>query len=513
LRQLIYEKRPKGYQKIYEICLRALEHNYNYAWIDTCCINKDSSAELTESINSMFQWYKNASACYVFLSDLDSTSDNALTNCKWFTRGWTLQELIAPKEVFFYDKMWGYVGTRDDYSDAISSGTSISQDVLLGRKPLWECSVATRMSWAAHRETTRTEDLAYCLLGIFEVSMPMIYGEGTNAFRRLQEEIVRRSNDLTIFVWDQNLEEAAHPGIFALSPAAFAASKDVEQISKRWMDPEFAVTNKGLRIDNFKNIWKKPIRDEEGKTVTTYSIPLAFREKDNIKYIAMRLRKIGPDLFIRNGKLLPSAWNQGIQTAGSIYLYSVRSDEFVDWRRSDASWFSGQDFQIQDVVPESHWDEADSSFFAPLDDIRLVMAAKGIIALGKEQIVPVQVVVSIDYRRSDLKCRIFDAQKHAEITKWLFWQKRSRHNLTWEDIKVDKPQMLDFTNKIEVAASGERHEISVSVIDREEGLYEIDIKVQTLPLLEQGRAPRSSERKSVFKTILPDRQRHSPRLR
>ncbi|KAE9379502.1 HET-domain-containing protein, partial [Stipitochalara longipes BDJ] len=248
-RQDVYDTTPKGYHKIYETCLLALKRGIRYAWIDTCCINKESSADLTESINSMFKWYQNAAECYVFLSDLPvgmSVREN-LSACRWFTRGWTLQELIAPKEVLFYDNMWNYIGTRKDFLYRISYITNINEDALLGASPE-TFSVATRMSWAARRETTRIEDIAYCLLGIFQVNMPMIYGEGANAFLRLQEEIVKRSNDLTIFAWDKGLDEPAYGSVLALSPAAFAKSKNIMPVSRAWLDPVFAMTNKGLRF-------------------------------------------------------------------------------------------------------------------------------------------------------------------------------------------------------------------------------------------------------------------------
>ncbi|KAH7083876.1 hypothetical protein FB567DRAFT_425731, partial [Paraphoma chrysanthemicola] len=169
---------------------------------DWCCIDKSSSSELSESINSMFQWYQNAEVCYVYLADLATDSDVSRNSlCRWFTRGWTLQELVAPKVVKFYDYKWNAIGTKVGLAHVISSSTSIPSHLLLGRSALSDSSIATRMSWAAQRQTTRLEDLAYCLLGIFEVNMPLIYGEDLRAFRRLQEELIKRNNDLTVFAW------------------------------------------------------------------------------------------------------------------------------------------------------------------------------------------------------------------------------------------------------------------------------------------------------------------------
>ncbi|KAK0733175.1 heterokaryon incompatibility protein-domain-containing protein, partial [Lasiosphaeria miniovina] len=193
----------KGYRKVTETCRLALEHGLDWVWVDTCCIDKTSSAELTESINSMFSWYQQAAICFVYLSDL-STRDNLevrLTACRWFTRGWTLQELIAPKDVSFYDKKWQPRGTKISLVNIINTITGISIPALKSESRLSRFSVAKRMSWAARRTTTRAEDTAYSLLGIFEVNMPLIYGEGINAFRRLQEEIMRKSSDVTILAW------------------------------------------------------------------------------------------------------------------------------------------------------------------------------------------------------------------------------------------------------------------------------------------------------------------------
>jgi hypothetical protein len=153
----------KGYLKIKQTCIRALEHGIQYAWIDTCCIDKTSSAELMENINSMFQWCKAAAHCYVYLSDLrpGTPAEGGLGACRWFTRGWTLQELIAPKEVQFYDQEWKHIGSKADFSDTIASITRINVKVLLGYDKAKRYSVASRMAWAAHWRAERTEDLAY----------------------------------------------------------------------------------------------------------------------------------------------------------------------------------------------------------------------------------------------------------------------------------------------------------------------------------------------------------------
>ncbi|KIW94632.1 uncharacterized protein Z519_04608 [Cladophialophora bantiana CBS 173.52] len=180
--------------KITRTCRLAKEHRLGYVWIDTCCIDKTNSAELSEAINSMYRWYQEASICFVYLSDLPDTADlhTGFARCRWHKRGWTLQELIAPRRVEFYDQAWRPRGSKKEHQELLSKCTGIPAPVLSGERRLDACSVRDRLSWASHRETTKLEDAAYCLLGIFDVHMPLIYGEGQNASYRLQEAIKSR---------------------------------------------------------------------------------------------------------------------------------------------------------------------------------------------------------------------------------------------------------------------------------------------------------------------------------
>jgi hypothetical protein len=152
---------------------------------DTVCINKSSSAELSEAINSMFQWYREAQVCYAYLADVSSdflgsrAVSPAVRRSRWFTRGWTLQELLAPATVIFLNESWVEVGTKSSFAELISSVTGIARSDMANFR---DANVAVKMSWAANRETTRTEDIAYCLMGLFGVNMPLLYGEGRNAF-------------------------------------------------------------------------------------------------------------------------------------------------------------------------------------------------------------------------------------------------------------------------------------------------------------------------------------------
>jgi hypothetical protein len=207
-----------GFLKIQGTCKLAQQHKLGYAWVDTCCIDKSSSAELTEAINSMFTWYQCSVRCLAYLSDVPTSNSEAIdlrerelpcqkdelptclstiSNSRWFTRGWTLQELLAPEEVYFYDSSWNFLGRRSSLPRLLSVVTRIDEDVIKEPKRMHDSaiSVATKMSWAAHRTTKKMEDRAYSLLGIFCVHMPLLYGEGDHAFTRLQEEIIRNSDD------------------------------------------------------------------------------------------------------------------------------------------------------------------------------------------------------------------------------------------------------------------------------------------------------------------------------
>ena len=159
----------RGFAKIFECCRLALGDGLDWAWIDTCCIDKTSSAELSEAINSMFAWYRAAYVCYVYLEDVPNPDagfpEKEFYAARWFTRGWCLQELIAPQFVEFYTTGWQEIGTKLSLRDKIHEVTGIPLPVLLGEEDAMEaCNMAQRLSWASTRETTRVEDEAYCLL-------------------------------------------------------------------------------------------------------------------------------------------------------------------------------------------------------------------------------------------------------------------------------------------------------------------------------------------------------------
>ncbi|KAH8724797.1 heterokaryon incompatibility protein-domain-containing protein [Phaeosphaeriaceae sp. PMI808] len=192
-------KDKTGYRKLTFCGEQAAHDGLEYFWVDTCCIDKSSSAELSEVINSMFRWYRDAAKCYVYLSDMSTTgfprNSVALQKSRWFTRGWTLQELLAPTCVEFFSMEGDLLGDKGSRVQEIAEITSISTEVLQG-KALSHFSVEERMIWARDRKTTREEDMAYSLLGIFDIHMPLIYGEGKEkALKRLQKEIKESSGE------------------------------------------------------------------------------------------------------------------------------------------------------------------------------------------------------------------------------------------------------------------------------------------------------------------------------
>ncbi|KAK4498813.1 hypothetical protein PRZ48_009323 [Zasmidium cellare] len=287
----------KGWSKLEFACRQAAKDGLNYVWIDTCCIDKSSSAELSESINSMYRWYSNSHVCYIHLDNpLDSSNGETaaeetsnvaacatalhvatescgssaihtvidvsghvvdsrrtessqngqrslisgqfdstggvsieepgdstvphgrvkpnlsindiaeLVQCRWFTRGWTLQEMIASPRAVFYDQSGRKVGLLKDLADFVADITGVHADLLRGNRPLDSFSISQKMHWASNRVTTRIEDQAYSLLVIFDVSLAVIYGEGERAFQRLQEELLRVYSDHTIFAWGYEVQ-------------------------------------------------------------------------------------------------------------------------------------------------------------------------------------------------------------------------------------------------------------------------------------------------------------------
>ncbi|KAK3369901.1 heterokaryon incompatibility protein-domain-containing protein [Podospora didyma] len=256
-------KTKAGFHKISNACSLVRSMGFDWLWVDTNCIDKSSSAELAEAINSMFGWYQNAQLCIAHLDDVDAsnavleampTSQEFLSQfraSKWFTRGWTLQELLAPSAVFFYSRNWKPLKSKADLINEIAGITGISK----ARPPWLRMSVAERISWLARRHTTRIEDMAYCMLGLFDINMPLMYGEGARAFVRLQEEIIRTSKDQTIFLWTELASSSAGSMRIQAMTSALASSPRAFRDAGMWQPQRrpggpspYFITNEGLSI-------------------------------------------------------------------------------------------------------------------------------------------------------------------------------------------------------------------------------------------------------------------------
>ncbi|ERF76508.1 hypothetical protein EPUS_06171 [Endocarpon pusillum Z07020] len=248
----------KGFMKIEKAAERARIDGHTYIWIDTCCISKESSAELQEAINSMYIWYERAVVCYAYLFDVHHLTlyeeeeegfETALRRSRWFTRGWCLQELLAPRTVVFFSSEWTKIGTKASIAKLIASITSIDVDYLTGLQPIRSASVAKKMSWAAHRQTRRIEDTAYCLMGIFSVNMTMLYGEGSKAFLRLQKRIWKQYEDQSLFMWlDPGMDPDTPHGLLADSPAVFANTGHCYAFDNIEGKSPVEMTSKGVRV-------------------------------------------------------------------------------------------------------------------------------------------------------------------------------------------------------------------------------------------------------------------------
>ena len=264
-----------GYKKILDTCRQAQKDGYEWVWVDTCCIDKRSSAELSEAINSMYHWYANAKACYAYLHDVDGSSfptkkdDDKYPKSngwpEWFSRGWTLQEMIAPSDVQFFNENWQHIGDKKTLAQNLSAITGVPSYILEDGLDRYRPCIAQIISWAANRTTTRIEDRAYSLMGLLDVNMPMLYGEGRKAFHCLQLEIIRSSDDQSIFAWGHNSENVRTGSILADDPSCFRDCSDLTPMdndqfiwwSKRRFpelgsmdadDGVFPVTNRGIQI-------------------------------------------------------------------------------------------------------------------------------------------------------------------------------------------------------------------------------------------------------------------------
>ncbi|KAH7131070.1 heterokaryon incompatibility protein-domain-containing protein, partial [Dactylonectria macrodidyma] len=356
------EKSGSGSPKVKGCCNQAKQDGLEYVWIDTCCIDKTSAVELGESINSMFHWYRKATVCYAYLFDVPAGDnprqpDSKFFSSRWFTRGWTLQELLAPKKLCFYDHTWDLLGTKHNLSGVIQTITGVPRPFLLGLATLRDASIAQRMSWAAKRRTKREEDLAYCLLGIFGVMMPMIYGEGDKAFVRLQEEIMKHGGDDSILAWGLNIDESGSgssvisKGILAAAPSDFATCGHI--VSGTLHTSSIEISGGRLKIH-------LPVHTTS--TGKIYGLMKCQPERDVGQVVGVPLEKVdGPShSYIRpigqRPILLPRATPNMTTNLVSIGKDLKPSES----SRNRQHWFyieepDGIDLELIDVEPRARW--------------------------------------------------------------------------------------------------------------------------------------------------------------
>lgn len=215
-----------GFNRLWQACSRARDHGSKWLWADTVCIDRSSSAAVSDALNSLSRIYQECTFSIIYLEDLipgeyaDSNIEKQLANCAWFRNVWVLPQLVFPRNSFIYDRDWTEIGTKASLAPQISAITSIEQSVLINSAALGEYSIAKRISWASKLDASRPEDRTFALLGILGVHMPIVYGEGHKAFLRLQEEILRDTSDYSLFAWRPEVFQA-YRGLLAYSPAEF----------------------------------------------------------------------------------------------------------------------------------------------------------------------------------------------------------------------------------------------------------------------------------------------------
>jgi heterokaryon incompatibility protein (HET) len=366
-------KAKRGWYKIEKSCEQSLRDGLNYVWADTVCIDKSSSAELSEAINSMFKWYRNSTICYAYLCDLPEFD---LEESRWFTRGWTLQEMIAPKELWFYDRNWAIQGSKSALLEKLQDITGVDITALRGGS-LRFFSVAKKMSWASKRQTIREEDIAYCLLGVFDISMPLLYGEGSKAFIRFQEEIIKEYDDESLFAW-RSTTLGHTSGLLAPSPAAFSLSANIVPCLTRAPMPTISapitVTSRGIRLeapvekfDEAKATYLirlncKPVSFERSNGIRVGIIVAHVQHSQGYPSSVSIYGRIHPDrfhLFLPNHDL---ALQPVFLLKENHLQYFDLATYYVLLVRNMPRWPPGSSYRLVLALPSEAWEEKNATF-------------------------------------------------------------------------------------------------------------------------------------------------------
>ena len=307
-----------------EFGVRGQQTKLKYIWLDTCCIDKSDAQELQEAINSMFRWYSGARICYAYLPDVSKEEADyqqcekdmegnitrprigSFEDSDWFTRGWTLQELLAPREMYFFDRYWRPLGSKVTLSAQLQSATKIEAQYLHGN--VSKACIATKMSWLARRETSKIEDMAYCMFGLFEVSTYVKYGEGEAAFLRLQEELIKqRPGDESIFAWKSSRITTC--GLLAPWPTCYLGCENLTVVSTKFRQRKpYTVANGGVEFQLPNKL------AENGNARDWMALRAAFRTQYDLKL---------------------NCWVKGVGSRDTITITLCKISD--QWRRVDCN--------------------------------------------------------------------------------------------------------------------------------------------------------------------------------
>lgn len=474
-----YLPSKKGYAKITESCRLALSQGLEYTWIDTCCIDKTSSAELTESINSMFRWYQKASVCYVYLFDLHTTSAGPeLASCVWFTRGWTLQELLAPSKIEFYNSSWTLIGTKTVLEKDLSTITRIPVPAISGGRSLMRFSTAQRMSWASKRVTTREEDVAYSLLGLFDVQMPLIYGEGSKAFLRLQEEIIKRTVDLTLFAWQPgyNTRGRRYCSVLATSPADFGQCDKIGpfhgEISVYSDDKECSMTNMGLKMTASLIPQSPTSKDWNGPLGSRYILPIGVVESTPYSF-GILLLKAGPRVFIRLASpgLVEDDVGDWWRHSGAAVTHSFHILAAVD---------PDSELTVREIAPRgihiplsdkiqlrgdyslSYWDRTTRFHYFPR--LPYCATAFSFVAPVSGQRLSFGVIFEFRGFQKIPECRVIDKNTYYSRLFFLILMRNGGEPMSYDIIEQELPEILQLTDQLIMESGGMSFKIAARVL-------------------------------------------------
>ncbi|KAI3326790.1 heterokaryon incompatibility protein-domain-containing protein [Xylariaceae sp. AK1471] len=430
--------------KIKSACRLAASRKIDYVWIDTCCIDQKNSTEVTEGINSMFEWYHKSELCAVYLADLHYENKDGpnelyerLKACRWFERGWTLQELLAPTQVYFYDKNWTFIGTKKDLAVNIESITGIDRESVENPSSISLRSIAHKMAWASNRKTTKPEDRAYSLIGIFNVNIPMIYGEGVvRAFHRLQKEITMTTSELSVFGWEDERNREFY-SMLADSPDVFASGRDLNGYIP---EQHYNMTNKGIHMTY--SLRKVP-RKQGNRCYFQWLLPIGYRsstESSDPDVIGILLRKIDTQAFVRyNGNSLVRYTEQEFRkfprTQSQTFYVALSPDDY-HWRVRQASLHAifvpqSTTIEVFRVAPEATWDCERGLFFNhPHDDFVTGVSLRILLSdLPKDEKRRLKVNVLFDRRKTPPACYIIN---QASFLSTLF---HTGGRMRWDEIE------------------------------------------------------------------------------